>query len=62
MTFSTVKEWVRKDNMPSNMFNLFFLHDLEGVYQRTHAKKHEGVTKYSAQSHAWRTALCSCGA
>eukprot|EP00957_Ditylum_brightwellii_P185115 14096737-Ditylum_brightwellii.AAC.1 len=62
-----VKQWVKKDNTLSNMLNLFFFHDLEGVYQRTHVKKHEGVTKHSAQTHVWRiihktvkNMLCSC--
>eukprot|EP00957_Ditylum_brightwellii_P093073 7086677-Ditylum_brightwellii.AAC.1 len=28
-----------------------------GVYQCTHVKKHDGVIKYSAQTHTWR-AIC----
>eukprot|EP00957_Ditylum_brightwellii_P162266 12355424-Ditylum_brightwellii.AAC.1 len=49
------------------MFNLLFLHDLEGVYQCAHLKKHKGVTKHSVQTHIWRTIhktvknmLCFC--
>ena len=55
LSFATVRKWIENDLSLSNIFSIFFIHNVEDVYKTTHVKKDDDRSEYNAQLHVWTT-------
>ena len=50
-----MRKWIENDLSLSNIFSIFFIHNVEDVYKTTHVKKDDDRLEYNAQLHVWTT-------